>query len=145
MGIRNRTRWFRRDVARKLFNIPKKADPAMVAQCEHLLTFDSAQRVAIDDPHAVLIFGLAVSHKPERVLEVGVGSGFLTQTLLNAVQYNQRGTLTCVDNWFDTGGEEPGFFEELLGRFPTIDLVGNPQRQQSNLNNSLKSLPVRLS
>jgi cytochrome P450 len=37
------------------------------------------------------------------------------------------------------------FFEELLARFATIDLAGDPQRQQSNLNNSLKSLPVRLS
>lgn len=37
------------------------------------------------------------------------------------------------------------FFEEVLDRFPTIALAGPPQRQQSNLNNSLKSLPVRLS
>jgi predicted O-methyltransferase YrrM len=116
MGIGKRTRWFRRDMARKLFNIPKKADPAMVAQCEHLLSFDSQQRVAIDDPHAVLIFGLAISHKPEQVLEIGVGSGFLTQTLLNAVAYNQCGTLTCVDSWFDTDGKEPTFFDDLRSR-----------------------------
>jgi predicted O-methyltransferase YrrM len=116
MGIRKRTWWFGREIAHKLLNIPKKADPAMVAQCEHLLSFDSGQRVAIDDPHAVLIFGLALSHKPEKVLEIGVGSGFLTQTLLNAVEYNQCGTLTCVDNWFDTSGEEPKFFDELRSR-----------------------------
>jgi cytochrome P450 len=36
------------------------------------------------------------------------------------------------------------FFEELLDSFPTIELVGEPRRQRSNLNNSLKSLPVRL-
>lgn len=37
------------------------------------------------------------------------------------------------------------FFEEVLARWPDIELVGEPKRQQSNLNNSLKSLPVRLS
>ncbi len=37
------------------------------------------------------------------------------------------------------------FFEELLATFPTIELVGEPRRQRSNLNNALKALPVRLS
>ncbi|MEZ5167753.1 MAG: cytochrome P450 [Acidimicrobiales bacterium] len=36
------------------------------------------------------------------------------------------------------------FFEEVLDRWPGIELDGEPRRQQSNLNNSLKSLPVRL-
>ncbi|MCU1451594.1 MAG: cytochrome [Acidimicrobiales bacterium] len=36
------------------------------------------------------------------------------------------------------------FFEELLSTFPTIELTGAPARVRSNLNNSLKRLPVRL-
>jgi hypothetical protein len=36
------------------------------------------------------------------------------------------------------------FFEELLATFPTIELRGEPVRIRSNLNNALKSLPVRL-
>ena len=36
------------------------------------------------------------------------------------------------------------FFEELLTTFDGIELVGPPRRQRSNLNNALKSLPVRL-
>jgi len=36
------------------------------------------------------------------------------------------------------------FFEELLAAFPTIELNGDPVRIRSNLNNSLKRLPVRL-
>jgi cytochrome P450 len=36
------------------------------------------------------------------------------------------------------------FFEELLAAFPTIELTGPPVRVRSNLNNALKSLPVRL-
>lgn len=34
------------------------------------------------------------------------------------------------------------FFEEVLSRWPGIALAGEPQRQRSNLNNSLKSLPI---
>jgi cytochrome P450 len=36
------------------------------------------------------------------------------------------------------------FFEELLATYPTIELTGEPTRTRSNLNNALKSLPVRL-
>ncbi|MEQ8842179.1 MAG: cytochrome P450 [Acidimicrobiales bacterium] len=36
------------------------------------------------------------------------------------------------------------FFEEVLDRWADIELTGEPRRQQSNLNNSLKSLPVRV-
>jgi cytochrome P450 len=37
------------------------------------------------------------------------------------------------------------FFEELLGKFPTIEVTGEPARVRSNLNNSLKSLPLHIS
>ncbi|HUF83297.1 MAG TPA: cytochrome P450 [Acidimicrobiia bacterium] len=36
------------------------------------------------------------------------------------------------------------FFEELLDTFDTIELTGEPRRTRSNLNNALKTLPVRL-
>jgi cholest-4-en-3-one 26-monooxygenase len=36
------------------------------------------------------------------------------------------------------------FFEELLATFPRIELAGEPRHQRSNLNNALKSLPLRL-
>jgi cytochrome P450 len=36
------------------------------------------------------------------------------------------------------------FLDELLTRFRTIELTGQPQRTRSNLNNALKSLPVHL-
>ncbi len=36
------------------------------------------------------------------------------------------------------------FFEELLATFPTIELTGDPVHLRSNLNNSFKRLPVRL-
>jgi hypothetical protein len=36
------------------------------------------------------------------------------------------------------------FFEELLAAFSAIELTGDPVRLRSNLNNSYKKLPVRL-
>ncbi|KAA8963976.1 cytochrome P450 [Mycobacterium sp.] len=40
--------------------------------------------------------------------------------------------------------ESAVFFEELLTAFPRIELIGEPVRIRSNLNNSLKRLPIRL-
>jgi cholest-4-en-3-one 26-monooxygenase len=37
------------------------------------------------------------------------------------------------------------FFEEVLDRWSSIELAGEPRRQRSNLNNSLKQLPLRVS
>ena len=37
------------------------------------------------------------------------------------------------------------FFEEILRRWPDLALAGEPTRQRSNLNNSLKTLPVHIS
>ena len=37
------------------------------------------------------------------------------------------------------------FLEELLSRFASIEVTGEPKRLRSNLNNSLKTLPVALS
>ena len=36
------------------------------------------------------------------------------------------------------------FFEELLATYSSIELAGQPQRLRSNLNNALRTLPVRL-
>jgi cytochrome P450 len=36
------------------------------------------------------------------------------------------------------------FFDELLDRFPVIEVTGEPKRLASNLNNALRELPVRL-
>ncbi len=36
------------------------------------------------------------------------------------------------------------FFEEMLDKWASIELAGTPERQRSNLNNALKSLPVRI-
>jgi cytochrome P450 len=36
------------------------------------------------------------------------------------------------------------FLEELLERWPKVELTGEPRRQRSNLNNALKSLPIRV-
>ncbi len=36
------------------------------------------------------------------------------------------------------------FLDELLDAFPVIELTGEPRRMRSNLNNALKSLPLRL-
>lgn len=74
------------------------------------------QNVAIDRCHVELIKGLALSSKPKRILELGVGSGNCSKVLLDCIEYNQRGTLTTVDNWWDWRKNEPPIAQELRDR-----------------------------
>src|SRR4051812_34187422 len=72
-----------------------------------LLSFDPRNVVALDRAHNMLLLGAVVARKPHNVLELGIGSGFVTSCLFHALRYNQRGKLTSVDNWADWGGAEP--------------------------------------
>lgn len=58
----------------------------------------------MDDAHVALLAGLVMSHKPDRVTEIGCGWG-TTRALAQALAYNRTGVLTVVDNWCDYGGE----------------------------------------
>jgi predicted O-methyltransferase YrrM len=71
---------------------------------------------SVDLCHAITIFGMAVSAKPKSILELGVGTGLVTDALLNAIEYNQCGQLTCLDSWLDYGGKEPDFWEGFRQR-----------------------------
>lgn len=79
--------------------------------------------VAMDQNHAEFIYGCLVAKKPEKILEMGVGVGFVTKYLIKGIKYNQFGELICVDNWLDTGGQQPNFFKELLPDITTFELA----------------------
>lgn len=76
--------------------------------------------VAMDQNHAEFIYGCLVAQKPHRVIEMGVGVGVVTRYLIKGIKYNETGRLLCVDNWLDTGGNEPEFFAELR---PDLDFL----------------------
>jgi predicted O-methyltransferase YrrM len=79
-----------------------------------LSTFNNPNNiVAIDVAHNVFLVGAVLSRKPENLLELGVGSGYVTASLIYALRYNHKGKLTSVDNWFDWGGKEPPFVASL--------------------------------
>ncbi len=56
---------------------------------ELLATFNNQHAVAIDLAHNVFLIGAVLSRKPERVLELGVGTGYVTRSLLHALRYNR--------------------------------------------------------
>ena len=86
------------------------------------MVYTSANRdeSVFDDPHSFDIF-----RDPNPHLSFGIGTHFCLGVHLARL-------------------EGRVFFEELLARFERIELAGAPVRQRSNLNNALKSLPVRL-
>lgn len=73
--------------------------------------------VQVDFCHADLIANLVKCHKPKNVLELGYGSGFTMNKILEALDYNETGELvddygppakyTLVDNWYDWNGKAP--------------------------------------
>ncbi len=69
--------------------------------------FDHRNIVALDRAHNLFLIGAVLSKKPNEILELGVGTGYLTASLVHAIAYNKKGRLTSVDNWFDWGGKEP--------------------------------------
>ncbi len=73
----------------------------------NILEGADSQDSAMDICHYLQIIGSLVAKKPHHVLEVGIGTAMLTVGLVSALKFNQRGTLTCVDNWNDWHGVEP--------------------------------------
>jgi predicted O-methyltransferase YrrM len=102
-------------------NSPAPAS-TLAAYQEHLRAFDESNPVIMDLAHVQLICGVIFAHKPRRLLEFGIGSGFLTRAMLLAAAHNQRGELTCVDNAHDWQGVAPAHFRELEAKGAKIVL-----------------------
>ena len=82
---------------------------------------------AVDDCHLDLVYGLVRSHKPDNVLELGVGSGKTTVVLIKALKKNEKfKKLTLVDNWIDWKGDKPTHIQELE---EYIDIVECDERE----------------
>jgi glycosyltransferase involved in cell wall biosynthesis len=80
---------------------------------DHILTFDHSSSSPIDRCHNLFLIGAILSKKPDNVLELGIGTGYVTSSVIYALRYNEKGKLTCVDNWFDWGGQEPEGIERF--------------------------------
>lgn len=92
---------------------PEPSLQPLAGWASSLVELDDPGHVAIDRAHAVLLMGMVLSRKPRDILELGVGSGFVTKTLLQGTRFNGVGTITAVDNWLDWSGEEPPLIAEL--------------------------------
>jgi predicted O-methyltransferase YrrM len=88
-------------------------DHALAPFFDLVLGFDHRNDIAIDCAHNIFVIGAVLSKKPKNILELGIGTGYLSTSLVHALKYNQTGQLTSVDNWFDTHGWEPRFGAEL--------------------------------
>ncbi len=98
------------------------ADQPIAAGDKVAMVYTSANRDAavFDNPHS-----FDITRNPNPHLSFGIGTHFCLGVHLARL-------------------EARVFFEELLDRVTHIELAGQPKRQRSNLNNALKSLPVRL-
>lgn len=67
------------------------------------------------------MYGLLRSHKPETVLELGVGSGRTTAKMITALK-----KITLVDNWVDWKGDRPSHIKELEEH---VDIVESDEKE----------------
>jgi predicted O-methyltransferase YrrM len=71
--------------------------------------------VAMDHNHIELIGSLIKCNKPKTVLEIGIGSGLVTKTIIDSFSFNEMEIrLTCVDNFIDWNGNTPLGFETYM-------------------------------
>jgi predicted O-methyltransferase YrrM len=93
-----------------------------------LSTFNNSNNVvAIDLAHNVFLVGAILARKPDNVLELGVGSGYVTASLIYALRFNRKGRLTSVDNFFDWGGSEPAHVGSLRGAGVNVIIKGEEE------------------
>lgn len=76
--------------------------------------------ISMDMCHVYTICGLAASLKPNRILEIGYGSGRLTHVLLECVAFYkiEATNYTIVDNLVEFGGTVP--FLPVVDYAPTL-------------------------
>lgn len=66
--------------------------------CDFICDFKKTA-VSIDVCHNMLLFGAVMSHKPDRILELGIGDGYTTMSLLYGIKFNGKGSLVSIDNY----------------------------------------------
>jgi hypothetical protein len=109
------------------FGASEQFDPALISLFDLVLRFDHRNPIAIDRAHNLFLVGAVLSKKPRNVLELGIGTGYLTMSLIHALRYNGVGQLTSVDNWFDTHGIEPKFGADL--RAAGVKIVSSGEKE----------------
>ncbi len=92
---------------------------------------------SIDLNHAILLFAAATAAKPQRVLNLGIGPGLTAFALLHALRHNGEGSLVCVDNNHDLGGNmSQGVLDQLRGDGVEIVISGEREYVHSCLTDS---------
>ncbi|HVT80070.1 MAG TPA: class I SAM-dependent methyltransferase [Phycisphaerae bacterium] len=92
-----------------------------------LQDFDHRNIIALDRAHNMFLVGAVLSLKPDEVLELGVGTGYVTSSLIHALAYNKKGRLTSVDNWLDWGGNEPPGIAQIRRCGVTVVTMGEEE------------------
>lgn len=77
--------------------------------------------VRIDQAHIDLVAGLIRANKPKTTLEIGMGSGSVTDAIIAAQEYNQiQLQHTIVDNWHDWNFQKPADVDE---KYPQVKII----------------------
>jgi len=87
----------------------------------------------IDIAHAMLLFGVLLSQKPKNILELGIGTGVVSETILNAMKYNSTDyKYDALDNCFLISDWVSGAWDRA-GGYPTRNYINRLKNENVNL------------
>ena len=74
---------------------------------DYLAAFDTAEIRSVDRCHNIFLIGSVLSKKPRNILELGIGTGSLTVSMIYALRYNGARSrqvlmrfVTAVSRWW---------------------------------------------
>jgi predicted O-methyltransferase YrrM len=89
--------------------------------------FNHQNIIALDRAHNMFLVGSILSKKPAEILELGIGTGYLTASLIYATAYNRKGKITSVDSWYDWGGKEPAGIDQFRNAGVNVICMGEKE------------------
>jgi predicted O-methyltransferase YrrM len=91
--------------------------------------FNTLDGIQVDDAHVALINGIVKSQKPQRILELGLGSGTTTDAILDGLTFNQQPyEFTLVDLWLEPGWNNQCPPEAVEKYSPYIDIITSDEK-----------------
>lgn len=78
-----------------------------------ILNYNNDGIFALDRCHNIFLMGSLLSKKPENILELGIGTAYVTLSIIHAIAYNKKVKLTSVDNYLDWERKEPEWINKI--------------------------------
>jgi len=101
---------------------------------ESIYNKEPYKSAGIDVAHAMLLFGIILSQKPKNILELGIGTGVASETILNAIKYNSiKCQYDAVDFCMQYSEKTKSYLYHGSWAYPTEEYIEKLKKENVNL------------